>query len=262
MISLPSSLQPLRLIDLSVLLAPSESEAVPVEIEYMGHDCGGRHLAQLVGMEAGLLPGGLGWASERVSAITHSGTHVDAPFHYAPRCDGRPSRTINEMPVEWFWGPGVCLSLKDGQRQGEPVGVGELEDFEEQSGHRIGAGEIVLFRTGAGPHYGSASYMERGRGLSRPLVETLCGRGVRVFGTDAWSIDPPFRLMRERLSSAGPESVWEAHFTGRGVEFCAIEKLCNLDLLPPFGFWVACFPVKVHRGSAAWTRAVALVAEG
>lgn len=253
-----ASMSGLRLIDLSVVLGPCDSEAVPVEIEYMGHEFGGDHLAQLVGMEASLLQGGLGWASERVSAITHSGTHVDAPFHYAPECGGLPSRTIDEIPVEWFWGAGVCATLENRGRD-EPVSVAELEEFEARSGHRITPSEIVFFRTGAESHYGTTSYMENGRGLSGDLVEALCERGVRVFGTDAWSIDPPFRTMQERLGLYGPESVWEAHFTGRKREFCALEKLCNLHLLPATGFWVACFPVKVRRGSGAWARAVAFL---
>jgi kynurenine formamidase len=248
----------LRLVDLSVPLAPCPSEAVPVEIDYLSHDGGGQHLAQLVGMEQQCLHNGLGWASERISAITHSSTHVDAPFHYSPSCGERPSRTIDEIPVEWFWGAGVCVSVEAGP-QSKPIDPDELRDFEERSGHRIKAGEIVLFRTGASLSYGSDSYMQKGRGLSPSLVEALCERGVRVFGTDAWSIDPPFHLMQERLKSHGPESVWEAHFTGRKLEFCAIEKLCNLEQLPPDGFWVACFPLKVRRGSAAWTRAIAFM---
>ena len=36
------------------------------------------------------------------------------------------------------------------------------------------------------------------------------------------------------------------------------EKLSKLETLPSDGFMVACFPVKVHRGSAGWTRAVAV----
>lgn len=255
------NLPSLTLVDLSVPLAPSPSEAVPVEIEYMAHECGGSHLAQLVGMEPGALPGGLGWASERVSAITHSGTHVDAPFHYAPLCGGRPSPTIDEIPVEWFLGEGVCVRL-DAAGSERPVEPEELFDFEERSGYAVKAGDIVLFETGAAPFYGTADYMERGRGLSPAVVETLCERGVRVFGTDAWSIDPPFRVMGERLAARGPESVWEAHFTGRRFEFCAMEKLCNLERLPAHGFWVACFPVKVRRGSGAWTRVVAMLAKG
>jgi kynurenine formamidase len=81
---------------------------------------------------------------------------------------------------------------------------------------------------------------------------------VRVIGTDAWSIDSSFAVMGGR----GAARVWEAHFTGRTHEFCAIEKLTNLETLPPSGFFVICLPIKVARGSAGWTRAVALLPEG
>ena len=39
----------------------------------------------------------------------------------------------------------------------------------------------------------------------------------------------------------------------------ASGKLRNLEELPPTGFLVSCFPVKVRGGSAGWTRAVAIV---
>jgi kynurenine formamidase len=35
--------------------------------------------------------------------------------------------------------------------------------------------------------------------------------------------------------------------------------LHNLEALPPKGFTVACFPVKIERASAGWTRAVAII---
>ncbi len=37
-----------------------------------------------------------------------------------------------------------------------------------------------------------------------------------------------------------------------------MEKLCNLEQLPPYGFTVACFPAKIKAASGGWTRAVAL----
>jgi kynurenine formamidase len=43
------------------------------------------------------------------------------------------------------------------------------------------------------------------------------------------------------------------------MPYAQIEKMCNLDLLPPFGFTVIALPIKVHRGSAGFVRAVALV---
>jgi kynurenine formamidase len=38
-----------------------------------------------------------------------------------------------------------------------------------------------------------------------------------------------------------------------------MEKLTNLESLPPFGFKVSCFPVKIEKASAGWTRCVALL---
>ncbi|MFY9823966.1 MAG: cyclase family protein [Thermoanaerobaculia bacterium] len=252
--SLPAS----ELVDLSVPLSAGPSEVVPVVIEAVSHGTGGRHLAELAGVEQESLPDGLGWASERVTALTHAGTHVDAPYHYAPTCGGRPSRTIDELPVEWFWAPGVCVPVADGAAE-RGVGLDELAAFEAASGHTIQAGEIVLFRTGAEDWHGSESYVEKGRALAPELVRALVGRGVRVLGTDAWSLDPCFPVMRDQLARQGPGAVWAAHYVGRDLEFCAIERLCNLARLPASGFWLACFPVRVLRGSAGWTRAVAFL---
>lgn len=248
---------PFRFVDLSVPLAPSPSENIPVSVDYIPHHVGGQHLAELVGIPSQLLPDALGWASERISANTHSGTHVDAPFHYSPQCNSAPSRTIEEIPVEWFWGRGIRIDV--GAGKGARIQVAEFLDFEKGAGIKVEPHNIVLFHTGAALLYGSPTYSQHGRGLATELVELLCDRGVRVFGTDSWSIDPPFGEMTREAQVSGPSTIWSAHFVGRRREFCAVERLCNLHLLPPFGFWVACFPVKVARGSAAWTRAVAII---
>jgi kynurenine formamidase len=54
--------------------------------------------------------------------------------------------------------------------------------------------------------------------------------------------------------------IWEGHKAGREIGYCHIEKLANLEALPPTGFTVACFPVKIKGASAGWTRAVAILA--
>jgi kynurenine formamidase len=145
---------------------------------------------------------------------------------------------------------------------GAAVTADEVREAERVDGMRIEAGDIVLFRTGAGAYYGHHDYNERGRGLDPSVIELLCKRGVRVLGTDAWSIDPPFPVMRADIARRGPAAAWEAHYMGRHLQFCAIERLSQLELLPAHGFWVACFPVKVSGGSAGWTRAVAFVPGG
>ena len=246
-----------QLIDLSVPLGPSPSENVPVTVEPFPHQCGGAHLAELVGVPQSMLVDGLGWASERIQAITHSSTHVDAPHHYAPCCAGRKSLTIDEIPLDWFWGPGICLDISQGGK--EPLTVDEFHEAECAGGVRIRSGDIVLFRTGAEEHSGKPGFNRLGRGLTSGVVLLLAERGVRVFGTDAWSIDASYPKMHERASQYGPGAIWEAHFVGRDHAFCAIEKLTNLTRLPSSGFWIACFPIKVLAGSAGWTRAVAFL---
>ena len=50
---------------------------------------------------------------------------------------------------------------------------------------------------------------------------------------------------------------WEAHQAD--LDYSQLERLANLDALPPTGFTVACFPLRLHRASAAPARVVALL---
>ena len=95
--------------------------------------------------------------------------------------------------------------------------------------------------------------------MGREATLWLLERGVRVTGTDAWSWDAPFVYTRRRYAETGDASlIWEGHKAGCEIGYCHLEKLHNLERLPPSGFTVACFPVKVRGGSAGWTRAVAI----
>ena len=84
--------------------------------------------------------------------------------------------------------------------------------------------------------------------------------GVRVAGIDGWSWDAPFvHTAKKYAETHDPTLIWEGHKAGRHIGYCHIEKLHNLESLPSTGFTVACFPVKIARASAGWTRAVAII---
>ncbi|HVK92449.1 MAG TPA: cyclase family protein, partial [Mycoplana sp.] len=75
-----------------------------------------------------------------------------------------------------------------------------------------------------------------------------------------WSWDAPFSHTARRFAETGDASlIWEGHKAGREAGYCQIEKLHNLEALPPTGFTISCLPVKVKGGSAGWTRAVAIL---
>jgi len=81
---------------------------------------------------------------------------------------------------------------------------------------------------------------------------------VRVMGIDAWGWDAPLHLQaQEAVARDEPGIFWAAHQAD--LAYCQIERLFNLGALPPTGFTVSCFPLKIVGGSAGPTRAVAIV---
>ncbi len=254
-----------RIIDLSVPLEHlAPSEPMPADIRYVVH--GGEGLQQMqhyfgIKPEDLVYSEGRGWAVEEIRAITHTGTHVDAPYHYAPVSEGRPARTIDEVPLEWCFAPGVVIDVRHKQ-PGEFITVNDLQAALDKIEYTLRPLDIVLLRTDADKRMGSSAYFAQ-PGLGREGTLWLCEQGVKVIGIDAYTLDRPFADMKADYDRTGDSRyIWPAHFAGITREYCQIEKLANLDQLPrPYGFHLSCLPVKIHKASAAWCRAVALVPE-
>ena len=254
-----------RFIDLSITIEdglPSDPPAMIPRIMYMEHEAGAQSMAEFFpGIDpAKDLPAGLGWAVEILTLATHSGTHLDAPWHYHPTMDrGKPAFTIEEVPLEWCMGPGVVLDFRhfpDGYR----VMATDMEEAFAKMDYELSQGDIVLVMTGADKFWGKPEYLLKGCGMGKEATLWLLDRGVRVTGTDAWSWDRPLPLIAKDFEASGDASlIWEGHFASIEKGYCHIEKLTNLDQLPPHGFTFFCFPIKIKRASAGWIRAVALV---
>lgn len=258
-------LGPHRIIDLSVPLEhQAASEPMPADIHYVTHDSEGREqMRRFFGIppEHLVYSEGRGWAVEEIRAITHTGTHVDAPYHYSPTSEGQPARTIDEVPLEWCLAPGVVIDVRHKQ-PGDFITVEDLQAALAKIDYTLRPLDIVLLQTGADKRMGTPAYFAQ-PGLGREGTLWLCEQGVKVIGIDAYTLDRPFANMKADYDRTGDgRYIWPAHFAGITREYCQIEKLANLDLLPqPYGFYVSCLPVKIHRASAGWCRAVALVPE-
>jgi kynurenine formamidase len=259
----PEGTQPMRFVDLSVAIendVPADPPFLRPRITYTDHDAGVRDMQMMYpGVTLEELPDGKGLAAETLAVTTHAGTHVDAPWHYHPTMNGgERAWTIDEVPLEWFFQPGVKLDFRH-LPDGHVVTAAEIDEELARIGHELQPLEIVLMNTGAAARYGYEDYLDSGCGFGREATLHLTGKGVRVVGTDAWSWDPPTSIVARRYSEDGDASIlWEGHKAGAEVGYSQIEKLRNLDALPPTGFTVACFPTKVKGASAGWTRAVAL----
>src|SRR6202008_1485655 len=116
--------------------------------------------------------------------------------------------------------------------------------------------------TAAGTRYLTDRYVQSGCGMGYEATMYLLERGVRLTGTDGWSWDAPFVYTAKRYAETKNAGlIWEGHKAGRHIGYCHIEKLHNLERLPSKGLMVPCFPVKIERASAGWTRAVAIIDE-
>ena len=252
-----------RFLDISMAIEngiPSDPPGYDFQVDYIGHaDTVSMLQGRYDGLQATDLIGGEAFALESVRLSTHNGTHVDAPWHYSSTmADGTPSRTIDQMPLDWFFRPGVKLDFRAFE-DGYVVQPSDIDRELERVGHALRPFDIVVVNTSAGARFGNAAFPQSGCGMGRDATLHLIAKGVKVVGTDAWSWDAPFKYVAERYARDRDASIiWEGHKAGREAEYCQIEKLRHLDQLPPHGFRIACFPVKIHAASAGWTRAVAI----
>ena len=252
------------IVDLSIFLendVVSDPPPYRPKIDYIDHRMS---VSELVGFFPGLeredLPDGEAWAIERVQLITHNGTHLDAPYHFASTMNGgERAITIDEVPLDWCFQPGVKLDFRH-LPDGHVVTPEEVERELVRIRHELRPLEIVLINTRAGQRYGYDDYVNSGCGVGYDATMYLLERGVRLTGTDGWSWDAPFVHTRKRFEETHDAGlIWEGHKAGRDIGYCHLEKLHNLEVLPPNGFTVACFPCKIRAASAGWTRAVAIL---
>jgi len=253
-----------RFVDLSIYLENDVITDPPFMRPHITYQAHGDTMKELnhffPGVTAEQIAGAEGFAAaEMVTMSTHNGTHLDAPYHFHPTMDGgERAITIDEVPLDWCFRPGVKLDFRD-LPDGHVVTAAQVEAELDRIGYALQPFDIVLVNTAAGTAVGNPDFVNIGCGMGYEATIYLLERGVRVTGTDAWSWDAPFIHTAKKVADTGDTSlIWEGHKAGRDIGYCHLEKLHNLEALPPFGFTVSCFPHKVKGASAGWTRAVAI----
>ena len=254
----------MKIIDLSVTIdnyTPADPPQFRPQIEYQDHKKGAEETCGLLGCEMKDLPDGNGIAAENIRFMsTHAGTHMDAPYHFYPTMDGgKPSWTIDEVPLEYFIGNAVVMDFSD-KEPGYIITAKDLEEYFEKIHYMPKEGDICLLRSGAGEYYGTPEFLSHQCGVGREGTLWLIDKGVRVTGTDAWSWDIPMPMQAANFKKDHDVSkLWEGHRTSKEKWYMHMEKLANLDKIPVVGAKIICLPVKVNKASAGWCRAVAII---
>lgn len=253
----------MRLIDLSTTISTSPEGTLPLvrtDLEYVSHAQGAGQIQAMFKVPSSLLREQEGWAIEVFTRFgTHDSTHVDAPWHYNRTILGERAHTIDEMPLDWFFQDAVVLNMTH-KADGDAITRADIQAELARIVYTLKPLDIVLMHTGRDAFYGQPDYVFRGPGVTADATHWLYEQGIRVMGIDAWGWDQPLNVQAQHaLTENKPGIFWAAHQCD--LPYCQIERLVNLAALAPFGFKVACFPLKVQNGSAGPTRAVAILSE-
>jgi kynurenine formamidase len=266
----------MKIIDLSLPIDDSLVETHAATIERITHKAGVEHFNWVVmknqpnGQErfdkgervatAQEIPDGEMLSLEIVNASVHMGSHVDAPFHYGSTSEGKPAKQIEDVPLEWCYGPGVRLDLTH-LKFPDSIGKKEVVEALEKINYKLKPLDIVLLYTGGDKMLGTDDYVNKYVGCTPDAIEYLLDQGIKMIGIDTIGLDRPcFLMFKEFLTTKDKSKIWPCHFLGRRREYCQIERIGNLGSIPkPFGFAVSCLPVRVKNAGAGWSRVVAII---
>jgi kynurenine formamidase len=254
-----------KIIDLSKPIQhyPKEPFYMRIKIKHKSHKAS-RWLIRLgLNLPFKLFPKNFfGWADDEIQKLgVHATTHIDAPWHFAPIIEGKPARKIDEIPLEWCYGNGVVINCTH-KENFEEITVKDLTNDLAKNNIQLQPGNIVLIRTDKDALMGTAEFATHGTGMSNEATKWLIDQGIKVMGIDQWGWDLPLHYLAKKAKETNnPELFWQSHLVGVNNEYLHMEQLTNLKALPPTGFKVAVFPLKIVGASAAPARVVAIFDE-
>jgi arylformamidase len=169
----------------------------------------------------------------QVVMSTHQGTHLDAMYHFLD--DGR---TLDQMPLDWFYGPAVVLRIPKQPR--EEITVADFLPHEPL----LVPGAKIIYETGWHRRFGTAGFFDDFPSLTQQAARYLAGRRIRLLGMD----------------TPTPSRDWlEVHhiLLAKEAEIVIVEALANLDRVPD-RFTFCGFPLNFAGRDGSPIRAVAI----
>ena len=168
---------------------------------------------------------------------SHSGTHMDAPFHFVNK-----GKKINQISPSRLISDALLLKVKKSSDQA--ITKNDIKEFEKQNGE-ISKNSTVVFYTGWQSNLRKKYYFAKNPGLSESAAKYLVEKQVKLVGIDSPSID------------LGKNEKFSVHNIFSKSDVIIVENLCNLEKIRRKNFTLIVLPLKLKNASGSPVRAVA-----
>ena len=180
-----------------------------------------------------------GYNLELLFLSTHTGTHIDAPFHFV-----KNGKKIHEIAPERLVNEAVLIRI--GKNSNRSISKTDIQNFEQKNG-KIENGSTVIFYTGWQKNLNKEFYFTENPGLSVSAAKYLVSKKINMVGIDSPSID------------LGTDSKFSVHHILAKNNILIVENLANLNKIKSNNFHLITSPLKLKNATGSPIRAFGFI---
>ena len=178
-----------------------------------------------------------GYNLELLFLSTHTGTHLDAPYHFTKK-----GIKIHQIPVTRLVRNAILIKIKKFKDQA--ITKKDLINFERKNG-KIPNSSSIIFFTDWQKNLKKKIYFKNNPGLSKSATNYLVSKNINLVGIDSPSID------------LGIDTSFTAHKILAKNGILIVENLSNLEKIPKLEFNLVVLPLKLKNATGSPVRAIA-----
>ena len=178
-----------------------------------------------------------GYNLELLFLSSHTGTHLDAPFHFV-----KNGIKIDQIPLGRLMGKGILIKIK--KSKNSPITKSDILQFEKKNGS-IPDKSSIFFFTDWQKNLKKNNYFTENPGLALSAATYLAQKKTNLVGIDSPSID------------LGKDESFSVHHVLSKNNILIVENLANLNKIKSKEFDFTILPLKLRDATGSPVRAVA-----
>jgi len=179
-----------------------------------------------------------GYNLELLFLSSHTGTHIDAPYHFLKK-----GQKIHQIMTRRLVTEAILIKIRKGANQS--ITKTDIQKFERKYG-KIEDGSTVIFHTYWQKNLKKESYFLKNPGLAVSAAKYLALKKINLVGIDSPSID------------LGRDSKFSVHHILAKNGILIVENLANLEKIKSKMFHLIVAPLKLKNATGSPVRAMAL----